>query len=64
MTSHDTTKLDLNFVWSSRKSSALLHADMLCRLEDDSQVFLSHGKWAADVAVSLSMIRSKQTLQF
>ena len=32
----------LDFVWESRESSALLHADMLSRLEDSSEVFLSH----------------------
>ena len=33
--------IDLKFIWESRKSDALLHADMLSRLEDSSEIFIS-----------------------
>ena len=36
--SHD---LQLDFIWESRESDALLHADMLSRVEDSSEIFLS-----------------------
>ena len=29
-------------MWESRESSPLQHADMLSRMEDSSEVFLSH----------------------
>ena len=32
----------LDFIWESRESVSLQHADMLSRLEDSSEVFLSH----------------------
>ncbi len=33
--------IDLEFIWESRESDALLHADTLSRVEDSSEIFLS-----------------------
>ena len=41
---HVTGSIDvqLDFIWQSRESDALLHADMLSRLKNSSEVFLSY----------------------
>ena len=38
----NTTNVHLDFIWESRESSALLQADMVSRLEGNSNVCLSH----------------------
>ena len=48
--------IDLDFIWESRESDALLHADMLSRVEDSSEIFMSKSVYICAVNKALAHV--------